>query len=313
MSQPNPRLTAASLAGAVDLSSLRKPPATPPAAAQPAGQPSPSGPAGNGSAPAASAHVIEVTEATFQTEILERSLTIPVVIDFWAEWCGPCKQLSPVLEKLAAEADGAWILAKIDVDANQRLAQAFRVQSIPMVIAVVGGQPVDAFAGVVPEAQLRQWLDAVVQAGGGELPEGAGPEVDPRLIEAEDHVAAGDFDAAEASFRSILADQPGEPMATSGLAQLDLFRRLDAIDPDAVMAAAQQSPDDVPAQLLAADLEFASGQAPEAFARLIDLVRRSSGEDRDAAREHLLGLFSIAAPDDPVVVKARRDLTTALF
>jgi putative thioredoxin len=312
MSQPNPRLTAASLAGAVDLSSLRKPPAT----QAPAAQPSASVPAGNGTAPAGSppsAHVIDVTEATFQAEILERSLTTPVVIDFWAEWCGPCKQLSPVLEKLAAEADGAWILAKIDVDANQRLAQAFRVQSIPMVIAVVGGQPVDAFAGVIPEAQLRQWLDAVVQAGGGELPEGTGPEVDPRLIEAEDHVAAGDFDAAEASFRSILADQPGEPMATSGLAQLDLFRRLDAVDPDAVMAAAQQSPDDVPAQLLAADLEFASGQAPEAFARLIGLVRRSSGEDRDAAREHLLGLFSIAAPDDPAVVKARRDLTTALF
>jgi putative thioredoxin len=312
MSQPNPRLTAASLAGAVDLSSLRKPPAT----QAPAAQPSASVPAGNGTAPAGSppsAHVIDVTEATFQAEILERSLTTPVVIDFWAEWCGPCKQLSPVLEKLAAEADGAWILAKIDVDANQRLAQAFRVQSIPMVIAVVGGQPVDAFAGVIPEAQLRQWLDAVVQAGGGELPEGMGPEVDPRLIEAEDHVAAGDFDAAEASFRSILADQPGEPMATSGLAQLDLFRRLDAVDPDAVMAAAQQSPDDVPAQLLAADLEFASGQAPEAFARLIGLVRRSSGEERDAAREHLLGLFSIAAPDDPAVVKARRDLTTALF
>jgi putative thioredoxin len=304
MSQPNPRLTAASLAGAVDLSSLRKPP---PAAeaTMPAGQPA-------AEATTAPDYVIDVTEATFQTDILERSLTTPVVIDFWAEWCGPCKQLSPLLERLAAEAGGEWVLAKIDVDANQRLAAAFRVQSIPMVVAVVGGQPVDAFAGVVPEAQLRQWLDAVVKAGVGEPMPGE-PAIDPRLIEAEDHLQAGDFDAAEQSFTAILAETPGEPMAMSGLAQLGLFRRIDGQDPREALVAAGERPDDVAAQIVAADFEFASGAAPRAFSRLIDLVRRTSGEDRDAAREHLLELFSIAAPDDPSVVKARRDLTSALF
>ena len=152
----------------MDLGALRPNPA--PAAQRPADAGADAGPASRPQPPAPPAvpprsagggvAVIDVTEATFQTEVLERSLTTPVVIDFWAEWCGPCKQLSPILEKLALEDDGAWVLAKVDVDANQRLAQMFRVQGIPMVYAVVGGQPVDAFTGVVPENQLRGWFFA---------------------------------------------------------------------------------------------------------------------------------------------------------
>src|SRR5947199_10124597 len=156
--------------GAVDLSSLRTPPPPPPAA-DPAA-PSAAAPTGGG------VTIIDVTEATFQSEVLERSLQTPVVIDFWAEWCGPCKQLSPVLEKLAIEGNGAWTLAKIDVDANPRLAQMFRVQGIPMVFAVVGGQPVDAFTGVIPETQLRQWIDAVLKAGGVPVQAAADPRMD---------------------------------------------------------------------------------------------------------------------------------------
>src|ERR1700754_3638806 len=160
--------------GAVDLGALRPSASPSPAAdsgSEAGGQPPTSqGGAFAGFSPSGgSAAVIDVTEATFQTEALERSLNTPVVIDFWAEWCEPCKQLSPVLEKLAVEGGGAWVLARIDVDANQRLAQMFRVQGIPMVFAVVGGQPVDAFSGVVPEAQLRQWIGAVLKAGGVEV------------------------------------------------------------------------------------------------------------------------------------------------
>src|SRR5580698_540349 len=115
-----------------------------------------------GSAAPSDGSVIEVSEQTFNTDVVERSRTTPVVIDLWAEWCGPCKQLSPVLEKLAAEADGTWILAKVDVDANPQLAAALQVQSIPMVVAVIGGQLVDGFLGAMPEAQVRQWLGQVL-------------------------------------------------------------------------------------------------------------------------------------------------------
>lgn len=110
----------------------------------------------------ASAFVFDVTEETFNTDVAERSRTTPVIVDLWADWCGPCKQLSPVLEKLANEAAGAWVLAKIDVDANPRLAQAFQAQSIPMVVAIIGGQMVDAFLGAMPESQVRQWLTQVL-------------------------------------------------------------------------------------------------------------------------------------------------------
>src|SRR5580693_5652671 len=130
------------LPGAVDLSALKRPPTPPPAAPAPG---APSDP------PAAGSVVIDVTELTFEELVVNQSMTVPVVIDFWAEWCGPCKQLSPILEKLAHDDAGRWVLAKIDVDAEQRIGAAFQVQSIPSVIAVIGGQPVPLFQGAVSE------------------------------------------------------------------------------------------------------------------------------------------------------------------
>jgi len=253
--------------------------------------------------------VIDVTEATFQSEVLERSLTTPVVVDFWAEWCGPCKQLSPVLEKLAVEGGGAWVLAKVDVDSNPRLAQMFRVQGIPMVYAVVGGQPIDAFTGVVPEAQLRQWIAAVLKAAGVS----AAPPKDPRLAEADEALVRGDLDAAEQAYQKILSESPADRTAEAGLAQVKLLRRAGGVDPAAAIAAANQAPDDLDAQLRAADAEVLSGQAEQAYQRLVDVVRRTAGEDRDRVREHLLSLFTVAEPDDPAVGKARRALANALF
>jgi putative thioredoxin len=295
--------------GAVDLGALRQAPATP---TQPTGtsRPAPTTPAGGERAPAGGGvAVIDVTEATFQTEVLERSLTTPVVIDFWAEWCQPCKQLSPVLEKLAVEGDGSWVLAKVDVDANPRLAQMFRVQGIPMVFAIVGGQPVDAFSGVVPEAQLRQWLEAVLKAGGVEVER---PE-DPRLTAADDALMDGDLEAAEQAYKKILAESPADDAAEAGLAQVALARRVTGLDPAAVLAAAGAAPDDVAAQLRAADVEALSGQAEQAYRRLIDLIRRSGPEDRETIRKHLVSLFTVAGPDDPAVASARRALASALF
>ncbi|MBQ1071710.1 tetratricopeptide repeat protein [Micromonospora sp. C31] len=304
----DPRITSSIFTrGAVDLSALRTPAPTParpatPAESAPAAE-FPGGAAGGGVA------VIDVSEATFQSEVLERSLTTPVVVDFWAEWCEPCKQLSPVLERLAAEGGGAWVLAKVDVDANPRIAQMFRVQGIPMVYAVVGGQPIDAFSGVVPEAQLRQWIQAVLKAGGVSVAE---PE-DPRLDEADDALMSGDLDAAERAYRKILAESPADAAAEAGLAQVGLARRVAGADPGAAIAAAQANPDDVEAQLLAADIEVLSGQAEAAYARLVGLVRRTAGDEREKVRQHLVSLFTVAGPEDPAVASARRALASALF
>jgi putative thioredoxin len=178
-----------------------------------------------------------------------------------------------------------------------------------MVFAVVGGQPVDAFTGVIPESQLRPWIEAVLKAGGAEV------EVaeDPALLEADEALMSGNLEEAERAYKKILAEMPADQSATSGLAQVQLFRRIEGVDPNAALAAADAAPDDLEAQILGADVLVAGGGAEAAYNRLIDFVRRASGDERDKARVHLVSLFSIAAPDDPAVLAARRALANALY
>jgi thioredoxin len=361
-------------------------------------------------------NVIEVTDDTFNAQVVERSRSVPVVLDLWAEWCGPCKQLGPVLEKLASEADGAWVLAKVDVDANPQLSAALQVQSIPMVVAVAAGQIVEAFLGAMPEAQVREWLGAVMQIadqlglpgyagaeagdqgaesastaatdGGtaagqagpgqprpgqarsaqtppGQVPPafggpgrgrpgqarpgqpqpgqarpgqarpgqpqgpsarpapgrpgpGSGPEqgafmADPAFGAAQQAMERGDLDGAAAAFEKVLASSPGHPVATMGLAQVDLIKRVNSYDQSKVQREADGNPGDPDAQARAADIDVALGRVDAGFSRLLETVRRTSGDERNRARLHLVNLFNIFPPKDQRVAKARATLSSLLF
>ncbi|WP_436501907.1 co-chaperone YbbN [Actinokineospora sp. HUAS TT18] len=317
MTRPDPRQTAAlsaALSRAVDLSALK-------ARADTAAK------APTGAAPApTSAFATDVTEATFQTEVVERSMDVPVLVALHASWSAQSQQLLTLLDRLVAEYNGAWRLCKVDVETSPRVAQLFGAQSVPMVVAIAAGQPVEAFAEVPPEERLRQWigglLDALrdrmpgIRAAEEAAPAGAAaPEPEPedeRFIAAETAFEQGDYTAAAAAYQSILDAEPGNEEAKAALAQVEFLARTEATDPS-VIVRADMSPDDVDAQVAAADLELAGQQVEVAFTRLINTVRRTAGDDRDKARTHLVSLFDLFAADDPRVAKARRDLASALY
>ncbi|MEU4762574.1 tetratricopeptide repeat protein [Actinosynnema sp. NPDC023794] len=329
VTRPDPRKTAAlsaALSGAVDLGALK---ARADAARQRATTPPPSSGSGGavgGSDAGPSPWVLDVTEATFQS-VVERSLEIPVVVELTASWSPEAGQLSPVLERAARAGGGTWLLARVDLDANPRIGQVFGVQSVPTVVAIAGGQPLDAFAGPLPEAEFGQWITRLLDALRDRLPgikaaeanraaaPGAEPVAepeDPRFTAAEDAFEQGDFAAAEAAYEAILAAEPANAEAKAALAQVRFTARAEAVPADAT-AKADANPDDVDAQLAAADLELATNDVDQAFKRLVDTVRRVFGEDRDKVREHLVGLFELFPPDDDRVAKARRNLASALF
>jgi putative thioredoxin len=318
-----------SLYGAVDLGARQ-------AAVQRRQRAAEQGSTADGQPGAQSELIIDVTDESFNTDVVARSRSVPVILDLWAEWCGPCKQLGPILERLATEANGAFVLARVDVDANPQLSAALQVQSIPMVVAVVAGQVVDGFLGALPEQQVRQWLGQVMQvadqlglhpAGDGQPGGAAGPEsgamppqagladAGPNAVfaEAQQAMERGDLDAATAAFEKILAADPGDPIATMGLGQVSLIRRVDGYDQAAVRRDAVSRPGDALAQSRLADLELASGQIETAFDRLLATVSRTSGDERDLARKHLLSLFEILPPKDPRVARARARLSSLLF
>ncbi|MER5885590.1 tetratricopeptide repeat protein [Streptomyces sp. NPDC001941] len=284
---------------------------------------------GGGGAVSASALVIDVDEAGFERDVLQRSAEVPVVIDFWAEWCEPCKQLGPLLESLAAEYNGRFVLAKVDVDANQMLMQQFGIQGIPAVFAVVAGQALPLFQGAAPEAQIRQTLDQLIQVGeerfgltglridSDDAPERpaappAGP-YDALLEGAVRALDAGDFDGAVEAYQHVLDQDPGNTEAKLGLAQAELLRRVQGADPQAVRAAAAQNPADAQAQIAAADLDLVGGHVEDAFGRLVETVRRTAGDERNAVRVRLLELFEVVGGDDPRVTAARQALARVLF
>ncbi|BDZ38401.1 tetratricopeptide repeat protein [Microbacterium suwonense] len=309
-------ISAAALRGAVDLSSLRGRAAAPESAAQSTAEPE------------SGRVVVDVTDATFNS-ILELSRTVPVVVDLWAEWCGPCKQLSPVIEKVTRELNGRVMLAKVDVDANPQIAQAFRAESIPMVVALIGGQPVPMFTGAVPEAQVREvftrLLEVAAQNGvTGSVPVGdaAGAEeaeepheapMPPLHAEAYAAIEEGDYARAIDAYQRALAENPRDEDAKAGLGQVRLLDRVQGLDLQQVRAAAAAAPTDLEAQFQVADLDLAGGHIEDAFSRLLDLFAAVEPEQRTPVRERLVELFDLVGSSDPRVAAARTRLASLLF
>jgi putative thioredoxin len=322
--------------GAIDLSGLARKGGGP---GQPGGTPggtqgggaapggSPSAPGGAFGAAGSGSYWLDVTEESFQATI-EASMSAPVLLAFYSPSQSPeSAQMARDLAELVEQYEGRFLAGLVDVDAQPAIAQAVQLQTVPYVFAVIDGRPqpiIDRFydreqLGTVLN-QLGQQLTANGIAGRHQprhpdapVSEDGEEQLDPRYAPAQDALEAGDYDGAVAEYQKLLAANPADTEAAAGLAMATVLARTASADPAAARAAADAAPDDVTAQTLVADLELLDGDPAAAFTRLVELVRRTAGDERNAAREHLLGLFAAVGNDDPSVLKGRQQLASALF
>lgn len=316
--------------GAIDLSALKRTP--------PAGGGAPATPAGDaGAGGSTSAYSVAVDEANFQA-VLEASMTAPVVLVFSSPSQSPeSAQLARDVATVADEYDGRFLAATIDVDVVPQLAsvvgQAMQIPQlpVPLMLVLLDGRPAtQPIPGAAPIDDIRALFNQLAQqltaqgisgrhqpnafgAAGGEVAEGEEPAIDPRYVPAQDALEAGDIDAAVAEYQKLVDANPADHEAAAGLAMAKVLQRTQGVDLNAARAAAAANPDDVDAQTMVADMDMLGGHVEDAFARLVELVRRTSGKERDLAREHLVGLFGAVGNDDPRVLKGRQALASALF
>jgi putative thioredoxin len=297
-------ISSAALRGAVDLSALSQ--STPAASAK----------SGDGL-------VIEGTDSGFQA-IVTGTQTVPAVVVLWSQRSPASSGFVDVLASVAASYEGRFQVVSVDVDANPGLLQAFQVQSVPMTVGLVAGQPVPLFAGVQSAEQVRPVLDELLKLAAEHGVTGrvaattaaetdAEPELSPLHQAAFDAIERDDLDAASAAYAEALAQNPADEDAIAGLANVGLMQRTAGVDPQASRAAAAQAPTDIAAQMLVADLDVLGGHVEDAFLRLIDTVRATEGDERNTVREHLIELFAVVGAHDERVQKARRALMSALF
>jgi len=273
--------------------------------------------------PRATPLIVDATDATF-TEYVELSKTVPVIVDLWSTRSEASPQLTPILERVVTEYAGRMMLVKVDVDANPQLTQAFQVQSIPTIVALIGGKTAPLFQGALPEVQVRevlaQVLDVAAENGvtgtvtaSAESAAPAEPPLSPEHQEAFDAIERGDYSAATAAYQKALANDPKDALAEAGLAQVGLLARLAGTDAAAIRAAAGANAADTAAALAVADLDVVGGHVDDAFDRLLTLFPSVADDAKNQIRLRLLDLFAVVGPADPRVVSARLRLTNLLF
>ena len=298
-----------------------------------------------GAAPAADDLIKDSTEATFMADVVEASQTVPVVVDFWAPWCGPCKTLGPQLEDAVRGAKGAVKMVKVNVDEAQMIAGQLQIQSIPTVYAFYKGQPIDGFQGAVPQSEIKAFIDRVVKAAGGEAPgeglaeavaaaeemlaEGAAADAAQTFaaVLGEDannaaayggmvraHIAMGEFDQAEAILNGAPAEISKSPELEAAFAQLELARQAEKAGPlDELKAAVSANPDDHQSRFDLAQALHASGDVETAVDELLELFRRDREWNEGAAKAQLFTIFEALKPNDPIMLNGRRKLSSMIF